>query len=471
MFETLLALTALTLMLGTSVAFMRTRDVLHPMLFLGPLFFYSTVVDPWLVRDSLPLFFRQMADVEGVLVLQLVAMAALVGGALHDVFGARAAPRPGRVVRQQQGLREHERVMLQRAALLLATYAVAAYSYSIANVGGFTAAFSQAKGGGYAASGYITEGMNLSLAAVAMVALSRYRQGWTVQSFALLVAGLIPNLVQGTFGGRRGPLFLALAGGLTAWLIVQRRSPKLWVAWSSLAAALLSVAFIGSQRQSLYLGSEAAVSWENFRSSLTQADADEGNNFIYGAGFILATQQSGQYTWGRELAVNLLVRPIPRQLWPSKYEDAGATWVTNNYPGLGHLTEGDWLSAVGWLPLAGASAISLSDLFGEFGWGAVLALYLIGRGFSALSIRRVTRGGVWTLLYLEALILSIYLATQSFSAFYHRYLILSVPTIVAWYVIVGRKAQSTRTAPPRRVGVMPGRGTLAGSQPGPHLLG
>jgi hypothetical protein len=47
-----------------------------------------------------------------------------------------------------------------------------------------------------------------------------------------------------------------------------------------------------------------------FRRVLTQDDADAGNNFVYGAAFV-ATEKSGTFTWGKELAVNLLVRPFP----------------------------------------------------------------------------------------------------------------------------------------------------------------
>lgn len=209
-----------------------------------------------------------------------------------------------------------------------------------------------------------------------------------------------------------------------------------------LAAVILGVAFVGSQRQHLYLGSDdTQIDWQAFQSTLSQSEVSEGNNFVYGAAFVLATHYSGQYTWGRELAVNLIVRPIPRQLWPTKYEDVGAVWVTSDYPGLGHLTRQDWMNSVGWLPLPGSSAISISDLFGEFGWGAVFLMYLVGRAFAYLWARRLLSGGIWEMLYLEALFLSIYLATQGFGAFYYRYLLLALPTIGAWKLISRKRRQ------------------------------
>ena len=427
--------TALVLMVGMVAAFRRSHDILHPLLFLAPLFLYSAAVEPWLVRDKLDRFFANQEDVEVVLYLYLFSVAALVFGALHRSQTGRAAGK------QTLPLQDRDRATLQQAAMLLAVVGLAAYAYGIINVGGFVAAFSRAKGGGETGSGYIGEAMNLGLVAAALVALSRYRRGWTQGTLMLLVLGLLPNLVQGTFGGRRGPLFLSMTALVVAWLITRRKPPHLLTLGCALAVVCLSVAFVWSQRPVLYLGSEEQIDWGAFQTTLAQDEIDAGNNFVYGVGFVTAIRHSGQYTWGRELAVNLFVRPIPKQLWPTKYEDVGANWVTNEYPGLGHLTTDDWLDAVGWIPLAGSSATSISDLFGEFGWGAVLVMYLVGCGFAFLRSRRLSHGGVWDLLYFEALILSIYLATQSFSAFYHRYLILAIPTLIAWRVFALPKSR------------------------------
>ncbi len=429
MFEVYLGATAVLLVAGVLVGYRRTHDVLHPMIFLGPMFLFGTVLDPWLVRGELSRYLRNGDDVLFVLALNAFAVGALVAGALHQTPARphHRLPRARSVLLSQQ-----ESTLLLRVALCFGSWALASYLVSIDNAGGFVAAYSQAKGGGFSASGYVSEGMNLSLVTAAMVAVARVRRGWNVTSAILLGLGLLPNFLQGTFGGRRGPLFLSLTAAMLAWLVVRVRRPHLWMIGSSLAAAALAVSFVASQRQFLYLGSEETVRWDEFTQSLVQDSADEGNNFIYGAAFVTTVRRAGTFTWGRELAVNLLVRPIPRQLWPTKYEDTGATWVTSDYPGLGHVTQADWLAAVGWLPLAGSSAISISDLYGEFGWGAVAALYVIGRGFAELYRRRGALGGQWQLLYLEALMLSIYLATQSFSSFYHRFLILAVPTVLAW---------------------------------------
>jgi hypothetical protein len=452
MFDLLIGVTAVVLAGGTVLAYRSSRDVLHPLLFLGPLFFYGCVIDPWLLRDQLGRFFPYPGDLHLVVFLNLACVAALVWGALGHTSLQRR--RPGRTIdKTRPTLREQERVNLRWIASVLAAIGIIAYAYGILNVGGFVAAFSRAKGGGRAASGYIGEAMNLGLVGAIMAALSQYRRGWTPSRLLTFVLGLTPNIVQGTFGGRRGPLFLALATTLLAWAIVRPKPPKLAHVAGSFLGILLGVALVASQRQHFYLGSpDAELKWDEFEALVTQSDANRGNSFIYGSAFVLATYHSGQYTWGREMAVNLFVRPIPRQLWPTKYEDVGAEWVTSEYPGLGALSERDWLTAVGWLPLQGSSASCVSDLFGDFGWGAIGVLFLVGRGFAILRYRSRARGGLWALLYAEGLILTIYLATQSFSAFYHRYLILAVPTIIAWKYFVERKRRVTGVPRARRVG-------------------
>ncbi len=182
-------------------------------------------------------------DVEVVLYLYLLSVTALVFGVLHRTH-TRRADQPGR-----GPIQHRDRVNLQRIAVVLATVGLAAYAYGIVNVGGFVAAFSRVKGGGETGSGYIGEAANLGLVTAALVALSRYREGWTQGTLILLLMGLLPNLIQGTFGGRRGPLFLSLTGLVLAWLITQRRRPRLLTVCCALAGVFLSVALVWSQRK------------------------------------------------------------------------------------------------------------------------------------------------------------------------------------------------------------------------------
>ena len=39
---------------------------------------------------------------------------------------------------------------------------------------------------------------------------------------------------------------------------------------------------------------------QEFLGALTRDDVNKGDNSLYGAGFVLATDNSGRFTWGRE---------------------------------------------------------------------------------------------------------------------------------------------------------------------------
>jgi len=399
----------------------QSRDPLHPAIFLAPLFAYSYAVEPLLLGDALTQAFSDPDRLPTVAVYFLLCIVALTVGLL----------RMPHIDLQKVRSLEVPRKQLFTVAVGLAVVAVVGYAWGLANVGGFVEAYSRAKGGGRSGSGYIGEAMNLGLVAALFVGFARQNQGLARADWLLLLFAISPNLLQGTFGGRRGPLFLALGATLLSYTLAHRSAIKLSHLVSGVVVICVCVLFVASQRQHLHLGSDdASLDWEKFSAAATIDKVNQGNNYIYGAGHILTAIDAGRYTWGKKILVTLLVRPIPKQIWPSKYEDVGAFWVTDEAPGYSNYTPSEWKQSTGWIPFAGSSSGSASDLFSEFSWAAIFVFYLIGRGLSAIYWRHRKIGQVWTLLHLEALVLSIYLATQSFSAFYHRFLILAIPTIL-----------------------------------------
>ena len=83
--------------------------------------------------------------------------------------------------------------------------------------------------------------------------------------------------------------------------------------------------------------------------------------------------------WGRRYLVVLLVRPIPRSLWPTKYADA-ARFL--NIPSIDHIEKDpqltDFTSTVGWTGAVGSAPGGIFDLWIEF-WVGVLIRRLRGR--------------------------------------------------------------------------------------------
>ncbi len=75
---------------------------------------------------------------------------------------------------------------------------------------------------------------------------------------------------------------------------------------------------------------------------------------------------------------------------------------------------------------------AIADGYLEFSWGVVILFYVTGRLFSYAWRRRFERGGLWEVIYLVMVMLGIYLATQSYSAWAHRLLFIGLPTALVW---------------------------------------
>jgi oligosaccharide repeat unit polymerase len=330
----------------------------------------------------------------------------------------------------------------------LGVVAVTAYLYSIYNVGGFLVAYARYKGGGRTPSGYIGEAMLFSLPAVLGIAVCRRMAGGRIRpaDITLCLIFMSPHLLQGTLGGRRGPIFLALTGLLFAWLIVRSRLVRLEIVVLGIGIAGMAVLFVFSQRRHVYLGSGGEVQVERLLATMVPERLTPGNTYLFGAASILAAEYHNRFYWGYRYFVTFFVRPIPRQIWPTKYQDMGATWVLG-IDETGKIA--DMRSAVGFYSEGGAAMPSIADVYIEFGWGMLPFMYGLGWAFSRAWTLHRTRGGEWTIVYAVMLGLSVYLASQSFTAFAHRALFICLPTLLIWKCWLhpsGRRRRALRPA-------------------------
>jgi hypothetical protein len=192
--------------------------------------------------------------------------------------------------------------------------------------------------------------------------------------------------------------------------------------------------FLVANRSKIYLGSQ----WEDAAVSVQQTTdlyTSGGEDWSFAAGMILTSNRHDRHFWGRRLFTVVFVRPIPKQIWPNKYYDVGMGWLQDQSDMAG-LSDAQWLTAVGWIPTRGSAAGFVADLFLEFSYAGLLACFLFGYVFSFLWRKASTERSIWTVLYLFAAILSVYVPTQSVSAWLHRFLLMSVPAVVAWRYFV-----------------------------------
>jgi oligosaccharide repeat unit polymerase len=421
-------------------AYRKTRDTLHPLMYLGPLLLFVYFIQPinLYYRDLLEEYFPDQSRLEFVQLIYIAGVTALCAGCLRS-HGIRRRPtwrrhylRMTPVVRRQ----------LYRIGVTLGTLGLLAFIYMVNRAGGFRTAFSVMKGGGVAPSGYIGEAPMLTFPAIILLLLSWQGQRRSMKKVLLILLFASPFLLYGSLGGRRGPLFMTVGILLLPWWFISRRRPSLRSVAAALCLLAIGVLFVWSQRGKLYIGSDFDFDTSATVQKVFPEEADAGNEYIFGAGQVLNASYHNRYYWGRRLFVTFFVRPIPRQIWPTKYEDMGMPQFAK-----GHSSFEDaamWKESLGWAPLAGAAHGLVADMFLEFSWAGIVACYFIGYFFSYIWERASVEGGMWTLIYVEASILSIYLPAQSLSAWLYRFMFMMVPTVLLWRHFIGPWQQKHR---------------------------
>ena len=232
-----------------------------------------------------------------------------------------------------------------------------------------------------------------------------------------------PWLIQGFLGARRGPTFMIIiAVGFSWFLGRSRRLPNIVVLAGGLALGLL-VLLLVSNRGNIYLGSDFEFSTD-INAFVSEADA--ANEYIYGTGAFLTTMKNHDYYWGRRYAAQLLVRPVPRQLWPTKYEDFGVAELEFN---AGTAKTGMF----SWNATAGAAPGIIADLWLEFSWGVIPIMMGLGMVFGILWRKAVREGGPWAAQYTIAMALSLYFVMQTMEAVIFRTIIISAPLWLIWW--------------------------------------
>jgi len=430
--DLIFVLTGLVVLIGGFLAFRRSRDPLHPGVFLAPLLAGGYAVWPLALNrgGAIEDLFGSTL-VEKVATLYACSLFAFYVGLLHSARVARrlrADPESGRRNAFAWTIEEVQRRHIYRTALFLGSLAVAAYWYTLSAVGGFFEAYSRHKGGGYATSGYVGEAGLLAYPGIILLAIARNRR--RIRPIDVLAAIFLasPHLLQGIVGGRRGPLFLVFATLFLAWYLAKGSPPTLRTAAAGMATIVVAVIFVWTQRQHVYLGSEGAVDVSRVQTVLEPEDLRQ-NDYVSGITSVLTADHFGRFYWGYRYLVTVLIRPIPRQLWPTKYEDVGATWL-----GQFEKDEGgaETFEAVGFYSPMGSSIGFIADLYQEFWWFCVVVTYLFGRLHAWCWLKHRLQGGLWTLLFCEMLMLAIYVPTQSFSAWFHRYLFMAFFSILFW---------------------------------------
>jgi hypothetical protein len=434
------------------------RDIFHPVVFLTPMLAYIYVYLPWELYNSglISSAIYNVREMGSVQWYNLACVVALLSGCI--LAGSRRPPdwrEKARAARALNGLAAGDRAF--RAALVFGCLGVLAYAVNLGNVGGIVDAYSVEKGGGTAESGYVRDAVMWCLTALALVYFRMSRGKIGNHQYAALICFAAPLVMHALLSGRRGPTFIIFSLLCVGWYLAHRKRPSVLLFAGGAAGLgmllLLMLTFRDSFRIGSDLFSNPTNAIQNISSQFEERRAQQmqrslsSNEFVYGVTVVKEFEQRQDYFWGQRLLGVLVIRPIPRQLWPTKYEDMGL----GRYEVNAGLTLGD--DTMGGVAYGAAPGFA-ADLFAEFSWLAVGVSFLAGYAYGASWRRCVMFGGIWLVLYLLMVSFSIFFAVQTMEAVLFRMAFTFIPALIVWrlYISNPNKEITLRQRPAARVG-------------------
>ena len=426
--------TGLVITAGSIFIYAKYKDAIHPGIILAPLFIYQFSVSPILMNlnDGLFLYHREETYIYSSSIYLVTIVAFYLGlGTRGKTQSLENLGPVFSVDRLDQAQRRHLVIL----SCLLGGAALVSFWTGLANAGGFFAAYGGPKGGGFHKSGYLGETILLSFPALVVGAIALRGRRLLVRHMvaALIVAS--PHLIHGTFGGRRGPIFLILLTLFLSWAIQQRRKLSFMAALGAVAVAGSAVIAVWSQRRFLYLGSGQGADAGRILEFLVPGRIHPGETYVFGTTSMLVADLHNSFYWGYRYFVTIFIRPIPKQIWPTKYEDMGADWLL-----LGGIDQrADLYKGIpGYVDTSGFAMPSIADGYMEFQWGVVLLFLVLGRFLGWVWSKHKSHGAFWSVIYAATVPLTIYLATQSVTAFLVRFLFIFVAVSIMWKLIMGK---------------------------------
>ena len=332
---------------------------------------------------------------------------------------------------------------------VLGGVAVAAFAYMTTSAGGLLASYGQAKGGAGSQVGWLSKAPMMALPAIVLLFIGWSGNVMTWGHIATIAAFASPHLIHGILGTRRGPAFSIFATLFFGAFVIRRQRPRVITILAAMFGIGVLVLFLINNRDRIYLGGDVLAEWSQpgYRTAVSESGAEDvGEDWLFSAGVILTSRDSGTHFWGTRYLMNMFVRPIPRAVWPTKYEDTGFGWIDGQSDMEG-MADSEWVRAVGWIPVRGAAAGLVADTFLEFSYFGIVACALAGWFYGYVWWRMIRSGGVWTILFVIATSLCIYVPTQNVTAWLYRFMLMGVPMIIVWKLYIDRRTRLFSDAP------------------------
>lgn len=399
------------------------RDTFHPLVYIGALLLALYGLLPlYLIANEGENVFAPYLSEPDLVLINTVNIFGVTAILLGVMFGAgMRRPYPNSKYYAFNGF---ELLRVRRAAAAVGLLGTAIFAYVRPGIGG------------WAESGYVRDAYLITLPSLIwlMVAYRGRRPGFSAWLLFLVVAS--PLALLGVLSGRRGPTFMILVGLAVGWYFMRRSRPKMVTVLGGGTALGCFLLLLVANRGSHY---STDFSFKESPTSLFRAS--KGNEYIYGGAQIFTYERTGAYGWGRRYLIEYIVKPIPRQLWETKYEDA------EDFLGLPRLQSGPgyyFQGVLGWQGTLGSAPGIISDLWWEFSWLCVVPLFGLGWLYGMGWRRAVTYGGQWISLFGTLTSLSLYLIWQALDAFGFRFLVMALTNWIVWQYATGGAGKRKR---------------------------
>lgn len=432
---------AFVLLAWMLVDWFKTHDVFYPSVYLTPqLLYFNFALAISGVMSNVERFEFYGGGWGTLVEYQLVATAISVALLLGIRVGASVRANKEIETGGRSGMG------LYAAGCFMGGIGALAWGLDVATVGGLTAAYGRAYGGGWSNIGYFREASLLGVAAAPMILLARSGKKMRLLDWGVILMAAGPLIIHGILGARRGPTFLALATILGGYLFIRRKKiPLVLVISGGLFVGALLL-FLVANRDAIYIGSDKPLdfSFSKFEKSQTW-EADE---YILGDAMLRYSDKEGSF-FGLRVLTRLVVRIFPSALWPTKFDDAQRFMglKTDFKVNAGVPLDGI-AGVVGWVPAPGSAPAFVGDLCLELGWLAPLASLAIGVMYGS-AWKRSRESLSRNLMYLLLVAFSIYLVAQGIETWIFHWLFFGTPAAVLVYFSQGKliKRGMSKVAP------------------------
>lgn len=293
-----------------------SKDSLHPTMVIGLALLAMYVAQPsWLLISEPEVVYRLIPS-ESISFVLLVNL----GGVIAMLMGCSKWATVAKAETSTDSDKAFQSKFLL-AGVVLGSLAVTGFASGIINAGGFSVAYGQGYGGGWSDSGYLREAYWFAIPAILFISLAKTKMSWT--DVLLIAVFASPLVIHGILGARRGPTASVIVTVFLARAITTGWRPKV-------THLIVGIVSIGLLMLSL-VAYRDVISWSGVNLNdlsgnrgLTSyaTTAGSSNEFIYGGAVVLAAYSQETCYYGGRYATVIFIRPIPRSIFPSKYDFA-----------------------------------------------------------------------------------------------------------------------------------------------------